>query len=249
MMRSSRTVPTIYIVVAILLGCVSGCSRRVPVAIVVLVDPSASVTEQGRRDEFAVAARLIPGLQRGDSLTVVPITDNAVADIEGRVLRLRAPDLREPYDADLHRFRTQARQSYGAFTADLLAHPGMQTDILGALDVARQEFETIPERDQRILIVLSDFLEDDGRYRFVSDRRLASAQDARGFADCLRNWHGFSLHGVALRLGALQSNDFAQLDQGRQDAVHAFWPEYLRNSPALGTVQLDGSSVLAWNRE
>jgi len=91
MIRIGLGSPSIYIVAVFLLGCGSGCSRRVPVATVILVDPSASVTEQGRRDEFAAVGALIPKMQRGDTLAVVPITDNAAADMEGRVLRLHVP--------------------------------------------------------------------------------------------------------------------------------------------------------------
>src|SRR6185437_10364470 len=78
----------------------TGCSRRVPSFTVVLVDPSASVTARARADEFAAVGAMIPKMQRGDSLIVIPITNNAMADIEGRILRLHAPERRETYDAD-----------------------------------------------------------------------------------------------------------------------------------------------------
>lgn len=225
--------------------CLPGCSRRVQTATVVLVDPSASVTAQARKEEFAAVAALIPKMRRGDSLTVIPITDNEAADTQGRVLRLHAPVRREAYDIDLRRFRYEAGRDYASFAASLLAHPGQRTDILGALDVARQEFEAIPASDRRRLIVLSDFLEDDGRYRFTTDLSLATATTARQFAERLKRERGFALTGVHLYLGALGSEDFARLSPERQRTVRAFWSQYFAQAGKGAEIQLDGTGMVA----
>jgi hypothetical protein len=223
----------------------SGCSRHVPTATVVLVDPSGSVTAQARKEEYAAVAALIPKMRRGDSLTIIPITDDEAADIQGRILRLQVPMRREAYDADLRRFHDLAGREYAVFAANLLAHPGQRTDILGALDVARQEFKAIPTTDRRRLVVLSDFLEDDGRYRFTSDPRLAKTATARQRATRLRREHGFTLAGVEVYLGALESTDFARLGPERRRAVRSFWSEYFAQPGSRTEVQLDGTGMLA----
>lgn len=223
----------------------AGCSRRVPTATVVLVDPSESVTAQARKEEFAAVAALTPKMRRGDSLVVIPITDDEAADIQGRVLRLQAPVRREAYDADLRRFRADAGREFAAFAANLLAHPGDRTDILGALDVARQEFDAIPSSDCRRLIVLSDFIEDDGRYRFTSDPNLASAVKARTLAAELRREHGLALTRVQVYLGALESTDLAPLGTERRSAMWSFWSEYFVQGGKRTDIQFDGTGMLA----
>lgn len=229
---------------AILIGGIAGCSRRTPTATVVLVDPSASVTARARREEFAAVGALIPRMRRGDSLIVIPILGDEEADIQGRILRLRAPVRRAPYDADLRRFRAEAAREYAAFASNLLAHPGQRTDILGALDVARQEFEAMPSPEMRKLIVLSDFIEDDGRYRFTSDPNLATLAGARWLAERLRRERGFALRGVGVYLGALESSDFARLDTRRRRAVRAFWSEYFALAGEKTDIQCDGTGML-----
>jgi hypothetical protein len=183
-------------------------------------------------------------MQRGDSVTVIPITDNAAADIQVRVLRLQAPGRRKAYDADLRRFRTETRQQLSAVSASLLAHPGRRPDILGALDVARQEFGIIPGTDRRTLIVVSDFLEDDRVYRLETDTALTDAEDAARLASCIGRTRRFTSHAVTIYLGRLESKDFARLDPQRQEAVRAFWAAYFGNSGERTEMRFDGTGMI-----
>jgi hypothetical protein len=249
MIRFRLSLRYIYIVASIFACGVSGCTRRIPVATVVLVDPSGSVTLRARQDELVAVAALIPKMQRGDSLTIIPITDNATADIQGRVLRLHAPMRRSTYDADLRQFRSEAAQQYSSFAANLLMHPGQRTDILGALDVARQEIAPISEAELRRLIILSDFLEDDGTYRFVSNWAMREPDSARRLAACLQKAHAFTAHGVRIDLGGLESSESAHLDAQRRKAVRAFWSAYFQASGEQSEIQLDGTALLAPRRE
>lgn len=162
-----------------------------------------------------------------------------------RILRLEAPVRREAYDADLHRFRQEVARDYAAFAANLLAYPGQRTDILGALAVARQEFDEIPKTDRRALIVPSDFLEDDRQYRFTTDRELARAATAQSLAARLRRTHNVVPRGIAVYLGALQSSDFAALGPARQRAVQAFWNEYFAQLGQQVEIRMDGTGMLA----
>lgn len=223
---------------------ISGCSRHVTSFTVVLVDPSASITPRARAAEFAAVAALIPKLRRGDSLVVIPITNNAAANIEGRILRLHAPDRREPYDADLRRFRSDAGIRFAEFSHQLLRSPGARTDILGTLDVAAQEFDAAPQGARLVLVELSDFVEDDGIYRFSTAPELANPVNAKKFAVYLKRQRGFELHVAKVYLGALESDDLAHLAQERLDAIRQFWSIYISSSGQWNPIYLDGPGRL-----
>jgi hypothetical protein len=186
----------------------------------------------------------IAHMQRGDLLVLIPITENAANDAGGRVLRLSAPTRRETYDTDLRRFQEQARKRFAAWVASLDQHQS-RTDILGALDAARQEFALLPKESNHRLIVVSDFLEDDGTYRFVSDGSLTSTARARQLAATLRGQHGFTLRGVPLCLGRLESSDFAPLSPQRRDAVEAFWAAYFAPGGESADIRFDGTGILS----
>jgi len=223
----------------------TGCSRRVPSFTVVLVDPSASVTARARADEFAAVGAMIPKMQRGDSLIVIPITNNAMADIEGRILRLHAPERRETYDADLRRFRKQAANQFAEFSQAILCCPGTHTDILGSLDVARQEFTGASPRSRLNLIVLSDFIEDDGTYHFSTAAELIDTGFAARFGEVLRKERRFALTNVKVHLGALESNEYRRLSPDHEAAIRAFWSAYLSSPEKAVEASLDGSVVPA----
>ena len=97
----------------------------------------------------------------------------------------------------------------------------------------------------RKLVVVSDFLEDDGTYRFVSAGSLASPARARELATHLREQHGFTLQGVPLCLGRLESSDFAPLSAQRKEAVQAFWTAYFAAGGEPAEIQFDGTGILA----
>lgn len=233
------------LVVLLLAILILGCSHPTPTATVVLVDPSGSVTQRARAEEFAAIGRLIPRMKRGDSLIVIPITNNAATEIEGRVLRLHAPERREAYDLDLRRFQDDARKRFAAFAEELLRCPGARTDILGTLDVAMQEIESLPAQSHRRLIVLSDFIEDDGVYRFTTAPELSNAIAARRLAFCVKSQRRFNLPNVQVYLGSLESNDFGKLPFARQVAIREFWPSYISDSADRSEIRMDGPGSIA----
>jgi hypothetical protein len=92
---------------------------------------------------------------------------------------------------------------------------------------------------------VSDFLEDDGTYDFVSAASLASPARARLLAAHLREQHGFTLPDVRLCLGRLESRDFRPLSSQRKDSVQAFWSAYLSDRGSVTEIRLDGTEMLA----
>jgi hypothetical protein len=97
----------------------------------------------------------------------------------------------------------------------------------------------------RKLIVVSDFLEDDGTYRFASAVALSNPVRARELAARLRAEHGFTFEGAPLCLGRLESSDFAPLSAPRKEAVQAFWTAYFAEGRRPVEIQFDGTGMLA----
>ena len=238
------TINTGRYVALTLLFLLAGCAHRVPQATVEVIDTSLSIMPRAEKAALDAVQNQIGHMQRGDTLILIPITGDAANDAGGRILRLSAPTQRETYDTDLRRFQDQARKQFAAWVASLDKHQS-RTDILGALDAARQELASLPKESNRKLVVVSDFLEDDETYHFGSERLLTSPSRARELAAHLREQHRFTLQGVPLCLGRLESSDFASLLAQRKEAVQAFWTAYFAAGGQSTEIQFDGTGLLA----
>jgi hypothetical protein len=225
------------------LGFLLACAHRSPTATVELIDTSLSITPQAEKAALDAVRGQILRMGRGDSLVLIPITGDAENDAGGRILRLQAPARRESYDADLRRFRESAQKQFAAW-ASARGADRCRTDILGSLDAARQELAAIPEVNTRRLIVVSDFIEDDGRYDFATDRALSNPKSARDLAAALRGLHSFAAEGTQVCLGRLESAEFERLPPSRKEAVGAFWMAYFTEAGCAPEIRLDGLSLL-----
>jgi len=220
----------LILVLAVLIN-LTGCKQEQPVYTILLIDVSNSITPSGVKSEFKFADDLVATMRRGDRLTVIPITGNALADTSDQILRLAAPTHRQTYEYDLKLFRQQARQQIQSMRDAALAHPSSRTDILGALDAAGEEFDAENDRQQqKSLVVLSDFIEDADAYHFAVDPALASDVSARAFARRLQNDTHLAIDGVRVRLKTVESTDLRKLTFKRQKAIRAFWLDYLAAS-------------------
>jgi hypothetical protein len=237
------TTNTIRYAAITMLLLLAGCSHRAPVATIEVIDTSLSITPRAEKAALDAVQNQIAHMNRGDTLVLIPITGDATNDTGGRVLRLSAPIERETYDADLRRFQGEARKQFLAWTASLAQHQS-RTDILGALDAARQELAVLPQDTTRRLIVVSDFLEDDDTYRFVTASSLANPARARELATLLRELHRFKVEGTPLCLGRLESSDFAKISAQRKEAVQAFWATYFATAGQSAVIQFDGTGIL-----
>jgi hypothetical protein len=92
---------------------------------------------------------------------------------------------------------------------------------------------------------VSDFLEDDGSYRFVSASSLANPARARQLAARLRAEHKFTLSATSVCLGRLESSDFAPLSAERKEAIRAFWTDYFAAAGMPAEIRFDGTGILA----
>jgi hypothetical protein len=238
------SVKSVQCITSICFLLLMGCTHRVPQATVEVIDTSLSITPRAEKAALDAVQNQIVQMQRGDILVLIPITGDATNDAGGRVIRLSAPTVRETYDTDLRRFQVQARKQVEVWTTSFVQHQS-RTDILGALDAARQELAALPNGMNRKLIVVSDFLEDDGAYRFVSAKELASSTAGQELAVRLHSQHGFALRGIPLCLGRLESTDFVSLSFQRREAVQAFWMAYFEAGGLPVEIQFDGTGILA----
>ena len=222
----------------------ASCNHPKPATTVELIDTSLSIRPGAENAALDAVRGQIERMGRGDRLILIPVTGDAQNDAGGRILRLQAPTVREAYDIDLRKFRESAAKQFAAWAAAHGADRG-RTDLLGSLDVARQELATLSTGGVRRLVIVSDFIEDDGELRFTSDPSLANAARARAFAARLRVTHQFALQGVAVCLGRLESVEFASLPPERQSAIDAFWAAYLVENGRTPEVQIDGLGMLA----
>src|SRR5579883_3330603 len=77
---------------------------------VFVFDMTASIEAAARKEEFAAAERTTDLLQRGDELTLIPLTSDAVTETPGKILRFRVSEERKAFDADLKETKTQIRK-------------------------------------------------------------------------------------------------------------------------------------------
>src|ERR1035437_1510447 len=86
-----------------------------------LPDCSASIAPKALDDAFRQVELQADKMQRGDRISVIPITSDSDTNAQGNILRMTLPLNRQPYDHDLKAFRTNFKQAlyarYGAIWA------------------------------------------------------------------------------------------------------------------------------------
>jgi len=218
-----------------------GCNapKQLPQELVIVPDVSASIEPDAERQMFAAIEDVAQHLQRGDTLTIIPITGDAEAELQGRTLHYAVPPVedRQAYDADLGKLNAQIKNDLAHLQADAVAHPGKHTDIIGSIRVAMKEFSNKPT-DKRLL-VLTDFIQDDWQFNFRKDPRLANAACASALGKTIASPNG-EYSSVKVVLGRLESSDFSELVPSRQRAINAFWGQVM----APAQVDPDGTAAV-----
>jgi hypothetical protein len=230
-----------------LLMFASGCHNQLPPSrYIFLPDISASIYPESVEDEFRAMDSLVDHLHRGDQLVIIPIAGNARTDVQGHIVRLHVPEQRTAFDSDLAPFREKAHQEIAQLRNWATSHPSAHTDILGTLQVAQQEVAGRQAGNTR-LIVLSDFIDDDGKWNFATDQDVSSIAPALRLADSTR-CH-VKLQFSSIFLGHVRSRDSERLSPSRLDAGEAFWDELLKPPNKQIAVHTDGIGSLTANVE
>jgi hypothetical protein len=218
-----------------------GCGRQQPRQIVILPDVSGSIERESLEQAFKAIDEMVGHLHRGDRIAIIPILGDAQAEASGRIIRFEIPSSRQAYDSDLRNFRATLTKSLDAMQADAAAHPGSKTDILGSLELAQQELR-LSVAHSKLLVILSDFIQEDRTVDFRSDKRLANISAAKKFVSELRARP--RLDHVAVYLGLLRSKEYAALDRSRRNAIREVWIEYLKTAKAQPEFAIDGPGLL-----
>lgn len=215
-----------------LLGCQQ--DRHTPACTIALLDISASIYPEEVDREFTEMQHLASHLDRGDELILIPITGNARNDTPGRIVRLLAPLQRSSFDTDLATFHNQANTDIAAMKAWAKQNLSPKTDILGTLAVAQEEDGAKPSSTK--LIIMSDFLEDDGETKFSTEPALASTELAIHFADQVHR--KLRMHSWAeIETHVLRSPDAAALPAQRMRAIDAFWKIFYKTPIPANAVE------------
>lgn len=215
-----------------------GCRVATPREEVFLLDISQSIDADAEQQMFVAVEDAAQHLRRGDTLTIIPITGNAEAELQGRTLHYAVPSAehRQAYDADLCNLSAQIKKDLDQLQAHAVAHPGKHTDILGSIRVAMKEFSD-RATDKR-LVVLSDFIQEDQQFNFRRDPRLAREADASALGRGLVSIGG-NHPKVNVMLGRLRSTEFSALAPTRQRAINAFWGQVMS-----AVVDSDGTAAV-----
>jgi hypothetical protein len=224
-----------------------GCGKQQPRHIVILPDVSGSIDRSAEEKAFKAIDELISHLRRGDKVTIIPILGDAQAEASGRIIRFEVPTERQAYDVDLRDFRLRLKASLGEMEASAIAHPGTKTDILGSIALAEQEFQLDIGRSKPLLVVLSDFIQEDRVLNFKKDKRMASRAAAKECAMQTARISALDLKGIPVYLGGLQSNEYTDLGRSRREAIQEFWIRYFLSSGAHPRFATDGPGLLGRN--
>jgi hypothetical protein len=225
--------------VAVLLTCVlllAGCKRSKdkPLSLVFVIDLSASTDAEGRAKAFKAVQTWFEQkrLRRGDKITVIPVTGDALTETQGRILRFTLSEKREAYDGDLRRLGEEVFQSIDKMEREAAQKPYRSSDILGAVRLGAEELTGENEDTRKIIIVLSDFIQDDAQGKFKTASFLTDKKAAQEYAKKVAADRPQSYKGDLVYLGLLRSTELKSMSPSRRDALQVFWTEYFRQGGA-----------------
>ena len=224
------SISTATILVFILLVLATACGGR-KTAYIFVLDLTESVSAQARERSFAAIKLRAKSLQRGDSLTVIPINADAQTETSGNVLYLKTSEKRELADADLDEFFALAERQLNEMSTN--AKNYRQSDVLGAIRVAQEEKASINPTKKRVVIVfLSDMVHSTAPIRFESDANFAKPETARKYAESVIQTFTGDFKNSEIYVGFLESSDWRKMPDARREATREFWHELFTSAGA-----------------
>ena len=239
---------TVALILLSLLAISCGRSKRQRLAIAYVIDMTASVDSEAIQQAFAALQPLLNSttLKRGDSITIIPITGDTLTESQGTILRIHLPENRKVYDSDLAKLATEVEEKLKRMQAEATANPYQHSDILGAADLAAQELATEKGNVHKVIVILSDFIQDDSRLNFNNSPDLANEHAGVALAKKLSTNHREQFAETNVYLGLLRSKDLKKMPNPRREAVQTFWLEYFKTCSAQSVVMaIDGPGKIA----
>lgn len=233
---------------AVLLACTlifGACHRsgRQPLSLVMIIDVTASTDADGRARAFQAVQKWFEQkrLRRGDKITVIPLTGDALTESQGRILRFALSEQREAYDGDLRRLGEEMQKSVEQMEGDAAERPYQSSDVLGAVKLGVEELQREGDERRKVLVVLSDFIQDDVHANFKTIPPLANRKSAEDYARKLAADEPQNFRGSLVYLGLLRSTELKGMAPARRDSLQAFWAEYFRRNGAQEVITvIDG---------
>ena len=221
-----------------------GCGKQQPRHIILMPDVSGSIDRDSLKQAFVEIDELASHLRRGDKVTIVPILGDAQAEASGRIIRFIVPTNRQAYESDLRKFALTLRTALEELKFSAMKAPGARTDILGSISLAEQEIRPDFGTTKEIVVILSDFIQDDGEVEFVRDRRLDDRAAAEEFARQMAKKDKLDFGGIPVYLGVLKSREFTGCSRNRRSAILGFWISYFTSLHAAPQYATDGLGLL-----
>lgn len=246
-MRSSIRIILISFVA---MSLFASCKRTGPARLhaIYIVDLTASTLEDARAKAFAgIKEPFDKGLlKRGDSVAVIPITSDALIESQGSILRFDLPTDREVYDQDLQDLSDRVISELTKMQKNAEANPYPYSDILGAIRIAGEEFSTDKPGTRRLLVVLSDCVQDVKQMSFKTAAIVANKNNASKTAKEMATADGKIFASANVYIGLLRSTDLKSMSPQRREGVETFWVEYFQQTGAKSVhVSSDGPGQLA----
>jgi hypothetical protein len=241
---SLRILSAALLCVALLSSC--GVDRHL--LLVCVVDLSSSIETDARAEAFKAFQKIFAEhrLRRGDTVLIVPVTSDSATEAQGRVLRFGISERRAAYDSDLKNLAAEVDRAIGAMQSEAASRPATRSDIIGAINVAEEEIGRGQKSERKVMIVLSDMINDTPASNFNTSPHLASDEVARRYAASLAEGRSRTLEGSRVYLGLLRSSDLKKVPQARRNAIQSFWTEYLQRAGASSvSITTDGPSQVA----
>lgn len=211
--------------------CIScGPKKRHRLAIAFVVDLTGSIEQQAIREALGSLSPLFDNkkLQRGDSIYIIPITGDTLTQSQGKILRIHLNENRQVYDSDLTNLANDVKEKLERMQAEAIANPYQHSDILGAADLAAEELSIEKGKVRKVIVILSDFIQDDSKTNFNTCADLANENAGRQLAKRLSERNSGQFAKTTVYLGMLRSKDLKKMSNARRSAVQTFWREYLK---------------------
>ncbi len=233
------------LIISALAAAFLGCGKRDHKHFVIMPDISGSIDRQSLEQAFKAIDELTSHLDRGDILTIIPIRGEADAEAPGQIMRFEVPVNRQAYDLGRRQFEARLRIGLENLQRSALRYPGLQTDIFGTISLAQQEIQLDHNSTKDILVILSDFVEEDDDINFNSDQRLTNPNKAKAFAtEAAARKSNTDLRGTSVCLGLLRSREYTNLNPSRREAVRVFWTSYFDLLHSRAIFSADGPGLL-----
>ncbi len=214
-------------------------SPQNPRVIIVLVDMSDSTNEARRTVYKEAFEKIYQNLRQGDRIVVGTITSRSYIDfkptVNEEIPKKTIWDNRLQFERDL----TNTKQKIRREVNKLLSRQrgSALTEILDSLNIADTIFHDEKER-QKILVILSDMLQDSKEYKFnkdkITDEYINNVITYRQKNNLMPNLTGVKVY-VA---GA------SAADSNRFRAVQSFWDRYFTKSGADFSLHRYGHSLI-----